>query len=106
MNDWIDVCAEGEVVSGEYRLVELDDVLVAVYCVDGQYYAIEDLCTHDGAELAGGPLCGYELECPRHGARFDLRTGKALCAPAYVDIHVFPSRISAGRVQIRDDRDD
>ncbi|MEZ5443877.1 MAG: non-heme iron oxygenase ferredoxin subunit [Lysobacterales bacterium] len=106
MGDWIDVCAEGEIGSGEYRLIELADTLVAVYCVDGEHYAIEDVCTHDGAELAGGPLCGFELECPRHGARFDLRTGRALCPPAYVDTHVFPLRVEDGRVQFRDDRDD
>jgi 3-phenylpropionate/trans-cinnamate dioxygenase ferredoxin subunit len=103
---WIDVCAVDELTPGDYRLIELDDTTVAVYRVGDHHYAIEDVCTHDGAELAGGDLCGFELECPRHGARFDLRTGKVLCAPAYTDIHSFPLRHEAGRVQIRDDRAD
>lgn len=70
------------------------------------YYAIEDMCTHDGGELASGAVEGDEVVCPRHGARFCIKSGKALTPPAYEDVHSFPVRVENGVVQVRDDRDD
>ena len=61
-----------------------------MFNIDGELYAIEDVCTHDGGELAGGPIEGYEIECLRHGAKFDLRTGAALSAPGLHADHGFP----------------
>jgi 3-phenylpropionate/trans-cinnamate dioxygenase ferredoxin subunit len=104
MSDWIQVGACAELTPGSWRVVDVDGAQVAVVNVDGDYYAIEDVCTHDGGELTGGSICGYEIECPRHGARFDLRTGAALCAPAYEPTAVFPIRIEDGVVFVRDDR--
>ena len=77
MTNWIRVCARSELLPGEFKIVWDGDAPIAVFNVDGELYAIEDVCTHDGGELAGGELHGYEIECPRHGARFDLRTGAA-----------------------------
>jgi 3-phenylpropionate/trans-cinnamate dioxygenase ferredoxin component len=71
--------------------------------VGGQYYAIKDICTHDGGTLADGEVEGFEIECPRHGARFDLRTGKVTAPPAYEDIPLFAVRIHGDRVQVRDE---
>ena len=82
MIGWIRVCAREELLPGEYQLAYDGDTAIAVFNIDGAYYAIEDVCTHDGGELAGGPVDGFEIECLRHGARFDLRTGAALCPPA------------------------
>lgn len=104
MSAWVDVCALGELQPGEWKVVDLDGVDVAVYNVDGDHYAIEDVCTHDGECLAGGEVDGDQVICPRHGARFSLKTGEALTAPAYEPVATFPVRIEAGRVQVRDDR--
>ncbi len=102
--NWIRVCAEGELLPGEFRVVYDGDVAIAVYNIDGAWYAIEDVCTHDGGELAGGERHGFEIECPRHGARFDLRTGAALCPPAYTPVATFPVKVENGAVYTRDDR--
>ncbi|HMB55905.1 MAG TPA: non-heme iron oxygenase ferredoxin subunit [Arenimonas sp.] len=104
MTDWIRVCATGELLPGEFQVAFDGDTAIAVFNIDGALYAVEDICTHDGGELAGGPVEGFEVECPRHGAKFDLRTGEALCAPAYVPIAKFPVRIEDGQVWTRDDR--
>ena len=105
MTDWVDVAHKDEIKPGEYRVVEVDDVEIAVFKVDGMFYALEDGCTHDGAELTGGPVEGDEVVCPRHGARFCIKTGEALTAPAYQATATFPVQITDdGMVQVRDDR--
>ena len=104
MSDWIKVCATGELLPGEYRNVYDGDTPIAVFNIDGDLYAIEDICTHDGGELTGGIIDGNEIECPRHGARFDIRTGAVLCPPAYEPTAKFPVRIEGGSVYTRDDR--
>jgi 3-phenylpropionate/trans-cinnamate dioxygenase ferredoxin subunit len=104
--DWQDVAGVDEVPPGGFEVLETDDIVVAVFNVDGAFFAIEDVCTHDGAELAGGPVDGDQVICPRHGARFCLRTGKALTAPAYEDVATFPTRVVDGRVQVRLDDPD
>ncbi|MBK8068841.1 MAG: non-heme iron oxygenase ferredoxin subunit [Rhodanobacteraceae bacterium] len=104
MSDWVRVCAINEIQPGQCRVLDVDGAQVAVVNVEGAFHAIEDVCTHDGGQLTGGAICGHEIECPRHGARFDLRTGAALCAPAYEATAVFPIRIEDGVVWVRDDR--
>lgn len=105
MTDWIRVCSTGELLPGEFKVAYDGDTAIAVFNVDGGYYAIEDVCTHDGGELAGGPVEGFEVECLRHGARFDIRTGRATCPPAYVPTVPFPVQVQDGAVWTRDDRD-
>lgn len=84
MTDMIKVATLNELPSGGQLLVEVDDVRIALFNLDGTIYAIEDICTHDGGPLVEGEVVnGCEVECPRHGARFDIRTGKALCFPAF-----------------------
>jgi 3-phenylpropionate/trans-cinnamate dioxygenase ferredoxin component len=75
--------------------------MVAVARSGGEFFAIEDVCTHDGAELTGGTIEGAEIICPRHGARFCLRTGAALTPPAYEPIRVFETKIDDGRLWVR-----
>lgn len=106
MSDWVRVCAQSELLPGEYRNAWDRNTLIAVFNLDGELYAIEDVCTHDGGELTGGVVEGHEIECPRHGARFDIRTGAVLCPPAYEPVAKFPVRIEDGAVYTRDDRDD
>lgn len=103
MNDddhWLDVAAAEDVPRGGYEILETDDCTVAVFNVDGELHAFEDVCTHDGEELTGGPIDGDQIICPRHGARFCLRTGKALTSPAYEDLPGYPVRIKEGRIQV------
>lgn len=104
MDDWVAAFRADELADGDYRLAELSGSLVAVYRIDGQFFAIEDVCSHDGGELAGGPVEGHAVECVRHGARFDLRSGAPLNPPAYVPVTVFPVRVADGQVWIRDHR--
>jgi len=105
MSDWIDVAPEQELKPGEHRVVDIEDVDVAVFNIAGEFLAVEDVCSHDGSELAAcGRLHGEVIECPRHGARFSLRTGEVLAPPAYEPIAVFPVRIQDGTVQVKDDR--
>ncbi|MGA0025629.1 MAG: non-heme iron oxygenase ferredoxin subunit, partial [Burkholderiales bacterium] len=82
MSEWVDVAAVSELAPGACKVADVDGVAVAVFNVGGEYFAIEDVCTHDGGPLAEGQVLDtYEIECPRHGARFDMRTGEALCMP-------------------------
>ncbi|MCQ8129996.1 non-heme iron oxygenase ferredoxin subunit [Methylomonas rivi] len=100
MSDWIDVAAESALVDGEHLVVDVDGYDVAIFKLNGQFYAIEDVCTHDGAEIASGELDGDEIVCPRHGARFCVKTGQVKCAPAYEDVATFPVRVVDGRLQV------
>ncbi|MDE2249299.1 MAG: non-heme iron oxygenase ferredoxin subunit [Xanthomonadaceae bacterium] len=104
MNGWVKVGTRSELLPGEYRLVWDGDTPIAVYNIDGALYAVEDVCTHDGGELAGGEVSGFEVECPRHGARFDLRSGAATRLPAHVPVASFPVCEEDGLIWTRDDR--
>lgn len=104
MEGWTRVCARDEMAPGEFRVVEADGTMIAVFNIDGHHYAIEDVCTHDGGELAGGPVHGFEVECPRHGARFDVRTGAVCAPPAQTPTASFPVRVNDDGVWTRDDR--
>ncbi len=82
----------------------MDGIDVAVFNLDGAYFAIEDVCTHDGGILTGGAVEGDVIVCPRHGARFSIRTGEVLAPPAYEDVATYPVRVEDGVVQVRDAR--
>ena len=102
MSEWIDVAHEGALADGEHLLIDVDGVAVAVFRIDGEYYAFEDACTHDRFEIACGRLNGAEITCPRHAARFCIKTGRALSAPAYEDLTLYPVRVEEGRIQVGD----
>ncbi len=104
MSDWVDVAGIEAFPPGSVQSVDVDGAQVAVFNVDGTCYAIEDICPHDGGILTGGTVEGDVVVCPRHGARFCIRTGKVLAPPAYEDVMVFPVRIENGVVQARDAR--
>lgn len=104
MSDWIDVSPRQDFAVGEWRSLDVDGTLVAVFNVDGHYYAIEDVCTHDGGILTGGAVEGDQIVCPRHGARFSIKTGAVLSPPAYEDVQTFPVRLEGEMVQVRDAR--
>ena len=75
-------CKKDEVDEGGMKLVEVAEKLVIVFRIGEEYYCIDDVCTHDGGTLSDGELDGCQIECPRHGARFDIRNGEALTMPA------------------------
>ena len=104
MSDWITVCPVDELPPGTHRVVDVDGAQVAVFNIEGQFYAIEDVCTHDGGILTGGPVEGDQIVCPRHGARFCIKTGAALTPPAFEATASFPVRVQHGGIQVRDDR--
>ena len=84
MEDFVRVAAVGDILPGGRLLVEVEGIRIAIFNVDGDYLAIEDVCTHDGGPLVEGELLeGCQVECPRHGARFDIRSGAALSMPAF-----------------------
>ena len=82
MPEFVKVTTRAELPPGRKLLAEVDGRAIAVFNVDGSYHAIDDVCTHDGGPLAEGEFLGCEVRCPRHGARFDVRDGRALCLPA------------------------
>lgn len=92
MSRLVKVAEAAAIPAGGKLVVEVDGVEIAVFNVDNeQYYAVEDVCSHDGGPLGEGELIDtYEVECPRHGARFDIRTGKALVMPAFEPIEAYP----------------
>jgi len=102
MSEWIDVIAETALQVGEHIVVDVDGVDVAVFKLEDGFYALEDVCTHDGAEIASGIVEGDEIICPRHGAKFCIKTGQVKCAPAYEDIEVFEIKVELGRIKLRE----
>lgn len=104
MTDWVDICAENALAIDEKMIVDVDGTEVVVFNVEGQFYALEDICPHDGGEVGSGEIVAGEIVCPRHGARFCIKTGAVQCPPAYEDLATFPVQIEAGRLQIRDAR--
>ena len=99
---WIDA-GPANLGDGQTRSLAVGRRMVAIARSGEEYFAIEDVCTHDGAELTGGEIEGAQIICPRHGARFCLRTGEALTPPAYEPVRVFATRIDDGRLWIRAD---
>jgi 3-phenylpropionate/trans-cinnamate dioxygenase ferredoxin subunit len=100
---WIDAAPTSALEDGQSISVAVGRLMIALARSGDEYFAIEDVCTHDGAELTGGAIEGTEMICPRHGARFCLRTGQALTPPAYEPIRVFETRIQGGRLWVRAD---
>ena len=98
---WIDAGPTADLHDGEAISIPVGRRMVAVVRSGDEYFAIEDICTHDGAELTGGTVEGAEIICPRHGARFCLRTGQALSPPAYEPVRVFETKITDGRLWVR-----
>ena len=91
---WLPAGKVSDLSPGRVRLVTgPDDQRLAVCNVEGEFYAIEDVCTHDGGSLDQGELEGEEIECPRHGARFDVRTGRATMMPAAMPVQTYAVRV-------------
>lgn len=100
MTNFITVATTDELQPGARLIVEIGRHWIVIFNVDGTVYAIEDVCPHDDGPLAEGELHGCEIACPRHGARFDIRTGKVLSPPALVDVPTYEVRVENGDIQV------
>lgn len=101
MTEFIKVATLDEIPVNGSKLVEVDMFEIALFNLDGEIYAIENVCTHDGGPLVEGTIVnGHEVECPRHGARFDIRTGAALSLPAFEPTNTYEVRIEGQDVLI------
>jgi 3-phenylpropionate/trans-cinnamate dioxygenase ferredoxin subunit len=98
--EFVIVADVGELGNGERLFMEVDGKPVAVFNLAGKFFAIEDVCSHDQGSVAEGELIDHSIECPRHGARFDLESGKALTMPAVVDIAAYPVRVEGQNILI------
>ena len=101
----IDICRVEELPPGERKLVEWDDLEIGVFNCAGDILAIEDRCSHDDGDLAADELAqdSCTVECPPHGSRYDLRTGKPLTLPAYVPVDTFPVSVEDGVIKLEVD---
>jgi 3-phenylpropionate/trans-cinnamate dioxygenase ferredoxin subunit len=104
MADWVDVARVDDFPPGTVRTVEIEGTPIAVFNLNGHYYAIEDVCTHEAETLSDGAVEGEEIVCPRHGAHFSIVTGAALSPPAYEPVTTFPVQVEGGMVMVKDDR--
>jgi 3-phenylpropionate/trans-cinnamate dioxygenase ferredoxin subunit len=100
MSDFIKVAETSDIPAGRVKVVLVGDKRVALCNVDGQFFAIDDLCTHDGGSLDQGELDGDVIECPRHGARFDVRTGRVLALPAVKALNTYPVEVEGNEIRL------
>jgi 3-phenylpropionate/trans-cinnamate dioxygenase ferredoxin subunit len=98
--EFVAVAGVNEIGSGERIFVDVDEFSLVVFNIAGKFFAIADLCSHDDGPLGDGEIEDHAVICPRHGARFDLRNGKALSLPAVVDIPAYPVRVRDGQVEV------
>ncbi len=98
--EYVTVAAADELPAGQRIFVDVDGERIVVFNLAGKYFAIRDACSHDEGPVGEGEVHGLEIECPRHGARFSLETGRALTLPAVVDIPAYPVRVVDGEVQV------
>ena len=99
--DWVDIGSLAELQATSRLEGDVDGYRVRVASVGGNLYAFEDRCTHDDSPFDDAPIEDSEIICPRHGARFCLRTGEALSPPAYEPLRIFAVRSVGGRVEVR-----
>lgn len=97
---FVTVARVGEIPEGGVKVVRVEDQAIALFHVEGLYYALEDVCTHDGGPLAEGLLVGHAIECPRHGARFDVRSGKPLRFPAVEAVPTWAVKVEGDEILV------
>ena len=105
MPRWISVFSVDDVENGQHRVVDIDDTEVVIFKVDNDFFAIENVCSHDGGEIGSGALENSEIICPRHGARFCIKTGDVKSPPAYEGVESYAVRIENNIVQIQNHLD-
>ncbi len=96
--EYVEIAPASELPNGERLFVDLGDKPIVIFNIAGQFFAIGDVCTHDDGPLGDGVLEGKNVVCPRHGAEFDVRNGKAMQMPAVVDIPAYPVQVKEGNI--------
>ena len=97
---FVEIASETDLANGERLFVEIEGLPIVIFNIAGQLFAIGDVCSHDNGPLGDGLLDGNLIVCPRHGAEFDIRTGKAVTLPAVVDIPAYPVLVVDGKIEI------
>ncbi len=100
MADFIAVAKTNDVKPGQMKVFTVNGKRVLIANLEGTFFATQDLCTHDGGSLADGELVDGEIECPRHGARFEVKTGRVTALPAMFPIKTFPVQVSGENLQV------
>jgi naphthalene 1,2-dioxygenase system ferredoxin subunit len=98
---WVTVGSAAAIAPGEVRAASAGDKQLALYNLDGAFYATDNICTHAYAELSDGWLDGDVIECPLHAGRFEIKTGKALGPPLEEDIKTYPVRLEGDAIQVK-----
>lgn len=98
--EFVEITPSSELPNGERLFLELEGRAIVIFNIAGQLFAIGDVCTHDDGPLGDGDLEGFNIVCPRHGAEFDVRTGKVMQMPAVVDIPAYPVKIVDEMIQV------
>jgi len=94
--DYLEIAPTSELPNGERLFVDIGDTPVVIFNIGGKFFAIGDVCTHDDGPLGDGDLDGFNVVCPRHGAEFDICTGKVVSMPAVEDIPAYPVQVRDG----------
>jgi nitrite reductase/ring-hydroxylating ferredoxin subunit len=102
MAKWVEAATKQEFESTDRKMVDLGGLLqIGLYKIDGEYFAMTAWCTHQRATMVHGPLDGFELTCPLHGARFDVRDGRATCLPAVQNAKTYPVKIEDEKIFLK-----
>lgn len=98
--EFAEIAPASELPNGERLFLEIEGRAIVIFNIAGELFAIGDICTHDDGPLGDGDLEGYNIVCPRHGAEFDVRTGRVVQMPAVVDIPAYPVKVVDGMIQV------
>ena len=101
--NWVAVAAKGDLAEGAMVGIDAGDKQIAVYNVEGEFYATDNICTHGQARLCDGFLEGHEIECPLHQGKFDVRNGKPMCEPVSEALRSYPVKVEGQRVFLQFD---
>jgi 3-phenylpropionate/trans-cinnamate dioxygenase ferredoxin subunit len=100
MAEFVKAARTDEVAPGQARLVVVKGKEIALFNIDGAYFALTNACSHEEGPLAEGAVEGHEVTCPWHGAKFDIRTGEVLCDPAYEAVTRYNVRVSGSDIEV------
>ena len=98
--EFVEIAPADELPNGERLFVEIEGKPLVIFNIAGQFFSIGDVCSHDDGPVGEGDIEGHTITCPRHGAEFDIRTGKVMSMPAVVDIPAYPVRLVDGMIQV------
>jgi 3-phenylpropionate/trans-cinnamate dioxygenase ferredoxin component len=100
MGEFVKAASADEVPPGQARLVVVKGKEIVLFNIDGDFFALDNACTHEEGPLAEGQIEGHEVTCPWHGAKFDIRTGEVLCDPAYEDVARYNVRVTGSDIEV------